>query len=122
MLTRNLRASDALLDAGHGGAGDLPPESDKLPVGFLTVAFIAITVVLVVVAVGARQLLWSTADKQIEEVSASVPNPELVELRQKEAAELGEYDVVDEAKGFYRIPINQAIEVYARGQGANGGQ
>ena len=122
MILNKRSAHEAQLALGSGHGGELPPEPDKLPVTFLVLFILAISAVLIVVAVGSKQLLWVAADKQLEEVYASVPNPELVELRQQEDAELGDYGVVDQGKGHYRIPIKQAIEAYARSQGGNGGQ
>lgn len=36
---------------------------------------------------------------------------ELIELRERETEELNSYELLDEEKGIYRIPINKAMEL-----------
>lgn len=110
------------MSAGHtpsetSNAGQLRPEPDNLPVGLLTGFIIAIAVFMVVVAIAARQLLFSTVQSQTNAVVNSVAPLQLSELRSKEQAQLESYDVIDEQKGLYRIPIDRAMEVYVQKAG-----
>lgn len=114
MLSHN---TQALAAQQHGSETPLAPEPDKLPVGFLAGFIAAIIVVVAVVGVVAQQLLLESARHQVQQVDLSVPNPQLQELNAQEEAALGNYDVVDKDKGLYRIPINQAIDLYVSGQG-----
>jgi hypothetical protein len=111
----------APLGSDHGGGPELPPESDSLPVGFLMAFFLAIAVLVVVVGIASKQLLWVTASHRIQEVDAGVANPELTEIHAKEEGILSSYDVVDPAKGLYRIPIKEAMDLYVRNHSQAGG-
>ena len=101
----------------HPNAGPLRPEPDNLPVGFLAGFIIAISAVMIFVAVVARQLLYTTVQHQIEAVDTSVAPRQLSELRWKEQAQLENYDAVDAEKGLYRIPIDLAIDAYVQKAG-----
>lgn len=115
MLSHNTKA---LAAQPNGSETPLAPEPDTLPVGFLAGFIVAIIVVVAVVFVVGQQLLLESARHKVQEVDLSVPNPQLQELRAQEDAALDNYDVVDQDKGLYRIPINQAIDLYVRGQGS----
>lgn len=62
--------------------------------------------------------LWAAFVRQAEaithEVVLSKPNPELQELRAKEAAELRSAAVLDADKGIHRIPMEQATSLFVR--------
>jgi hypothetical protein len=102
-----------LRSSGHSSGADLPPENDKPPVMLLGIFIILLIGIMVALGIASKQLLLTAADREQEEANAK-PNTELAELHAAEESVLTSYEVVDKAKGWYRIPIRNAIEEYAK--------
>lgn len=79
----------------------------------LSIITIVSVIVVVVVMLGINEFLLST-NEDLSYLTAPRPqNPELLELHAQEDKLLNNYEVVDEAKGIYRIPIERAMELIA---------
>ena len=101
------------MQSSHGS--ELPPETDKPPVILLSVFIVILIGIMVAVGLASKQLLWAAASREIE-VKQGPGNPslELSELHAAEDNVLGSFDLVDKEKGWYRIPIDNAIEEFAK--------
>jgi hypothetical protein len=99
------------------GGSELPPENDRPPVILLTVFIVVLFGGLALVAIASKQLLWTAAESSYDtRAGAGNPSLELQEMRAKEDSVLTSYDLVDQEKGFYRIPIQQAMDAFVTSQ------
>jgi len=89
-------------------------EDDKPPLKALVIFLSLITVFIIAVAISAKEGLWFVTSDREYDVDLSQPNREISELKATFHQELTTYDVVDDKKGFYRIPIDQAMEALAQ--------
>lgn len=105
-----------LRESEHNSQNPAEPqvERDHPPVLGLIVFLVCISVILVIVGFTAKQLLVSFTETQNKEVNLTVKNPLLLELQAKYHEQLNSYDVIDQAKGHYRIPIDKAMEIVVR--------
>jgi hypothetical protein len=89
-------------------------EPDSSPSVLLIVLMVILTIVLFAVGYAVKESLQVFLAGQQQAVDLSVPNPELVELRAQQNAELSGYDQLD--AGHYRIPIESAMDALVRSQ------
>lgn len=101
---------------GHGhSTGDSGSEPDESPAGMLGILFVILIVVLFAIGFATKAYLsYSVAEQQA--LQWSIPNPQLIEMGVKDLAELTSYDVVNEAQGQYRIPVEKAMEILVKNQ------
>jgi hypothetical protein len=92
----------------HSGHNNLGPEGDKSPTLLLGILLVCLTVLMLAIVFGSRQLLWITASLQHENVHASVDNPELIELKAKWNEELTTYKKLSD-EGVYQVPVEMAM-------------
>jgi hypothetical protein len=86
---------------------------DALPLRAIAAWVGGLAVVLVLVIVGLWQFFLHTAQQEVH-VKELVPvAPDLIRQRGRDAALLGRYEVVDEKRGRYRVPITRAMEALA---------
>ncbi len=99
------------LPAGPGAsAAHVGVEPDEPPTRRLFLQLAALAVVLVAALLGLWQFFKSSTAAEIYRKELSVPSRELSELSARDEGRLGTYDVVDEAKGIYQIPVQRAME------------
>lgn len=101
---------------GHEGGSSKDIEPDRPPVKLLTALLVLMIVGLGVFSVISKQLLVLLMAQQEHEVDLGVESPALREQRIKEQAQLTGYDVADQQKGLYQIPIDQAIDLLVKRQ------
>ncbi len=104
------------LGHGHGhSAGDNGSEPDESPAVMFGVLFVILIFVLVGLGIATKAFLSHSIAEQ-QALQWSVPNPQLIEMRAKELAELTSYEVVDDGQGRYRIPVEKAMEALVKSQ------
>jgi len=103
-----------------GASGNEPPiEPDKPPVlGLLAILAVA-TITLLAVGVACKQLLLYMTNKRDQDVNLSVPNPLFKELSAQYREELSTYEKINPEKGYYKIPIDQAMEALVKKESKN---
>ncbi len=74
-----------------------------------------ISVILLLAIIVAAQVLFYGAQRIEDESKLYAPQPqELLELQSQQLAEISGYKVIDKQTGRVAIPIERAIEIYAR--------
>jgi hypothetical protein len=106
-----------VLDQHHQSAGQTTIEPDNLPVKPIAWFVVALVVIVAGVMIGMRQLYWFTTTNLVQTNELDVPNKLLSELNASDKDQLSTYDVVDPAKGLYRIPIDEAMKLYVKQNG-----
>jgi hypothetical protein len=91
-------------------------EPDNGPAGLMIVLLSLTTIVLFGVGYAVKESLQVFLVGQQVKVDLSVPNPELTELQAKSQADLSGFAQVDAAKGFYKIPVDRAMDALVRNQ------
>lgn len=94
---------------------EIANEPDSPPNLVLFVALAVTAIVLVVTVIVLTHFFDANARDDISAKETSQPSEELLKQRQLDNEKLTSYDVIDESKGLYQIPIEQAIEKLARG-------
>lgn len=97
-------------DTSSSGVEGDQPQSLTL---FVLVAVLSIS--LVVIVIGIRELVWMTADQINEQDNISL-DQKTREEKEAIKADLQKYDVVDQQKGIYQIPIDRAMEILVQRQ------
>ena len=86
-----------------------------------TVIWTIITVVvLTVMVVGLDEYFTYVKEQQYYESVLALPSQELLDLLAQEELELNSYELIDSARGLYRIPVDSAIELVLREAGVAG--
>lgn len=89
-------------------------EPDRTNVALLG-SLVAITAAVLVVTVWGLDVYFTRQTEALRyEKVLSVPNPELIQLRQQEQTWLTSYAVVDREKGVYSIPVDQAMKLFVQ--------
>lgn len=90
----------------HGSTG-YEKKDVNVPLVLWISAAVAVLIVLSVLFV--QEYVTMQAEKAAYEIRLKPDNPQLLELRAHEQAELAATKVIDSAKGLYQIPIERAI-------------
>jgi len=106
-----------VLDLNQQSAGHTTIEPDNLPVKPIAWFVLALVLIVAGVMIAMRQLYWVTTTSLVQSSELDVPNKLLSELNAADKDQLSSYDVVDPAKGIYRIPIDEAIKLYVKKNG-----
>ena len=72
---------------------------------FATVALIVFFVVFI------RDYFLLSVDKAVQAEALNNPNPELIEINEKDKELLSGYGILDREKGIYKIPIDEAMKI-----------
>lgn len=95
-----------------GSHGIAEAEADRANVSAVGIAF-ALTAIAVAVT---SYLLWIYFQREVETIRyqqiLSVPSTDLQVLRQEEQTWLHTYGVANPEKGFYRVPIEEAMGLF----------
>lgn len=84
----------------------------------LTVIWTIIAVVtLVVMVICLEEYFTYVKEQQYYESVLAPPSVELLKLLEQAELELNSYELIDTAKGLYRIPVDSAIELILREAG-----
>lgn len=78
---------------------------------------VALIVIVVGTFVAMNQLYWITSTSEIQTKELDVPNRLLTTIQAADKEELGNYAELDDKKGVYRLPIEDAIKLYVRKNG-----
>ena len=105
------------LDQHHQTAGQTTIEPDNLPVKTIAWAVVALIIIVAGTIIGVNQLYWFTSTKLVQSNELDVPNTLLSELNAADKDQLSNYDVIDQQKGLYRLPIDEAIKLYVKNNG-----
>jgi hypothetical protein len=84
---------------------------DRMPALRIGAWVLALAVALAVILVGLYQLFIVTAQQEVFEKELQPVAADLVRQRDRDASLLGRYEVADEKRGRYRIPISRAMEL-----------
>jgi hypothetical protein len=112
--------SDILAPAGapgEAGASGADPraqggvEPDSPPTRRLFLQLVALVVVLIGALIGLWQFFKLDTAAEIYRKELSVPNRELLELTARDEGRLSDYDLLDEKKGVYQIPVRRAMQM-----------
>ncbi len=77
--------------------------------------FTAITVVLLVVMIVGIQIFFNQIwDTEVTERVLQVPSQDLKNVHNREDAALGQYKMLDRAKGVVNLPISRAMELFVK--------
>ena len=95
----------------HGSGGY---EKKDVNVKGIILAAIAIVAIIVASLVIVDQYVRSQNEQAIFENRLEPENPQLLELRRYEDAELNACKRLDSVKGWYQIPIDRAMELVAQ--------
>lgn len=76
----------------------------------LTVWLVAVVGVCLLMAVLVKVMLDYTAPPPVDRARAAERAKALADINAAGAATLGSYGIVDQAKGIYRLPIDQAMQ------------
>jgi len=80
--------------------------------------FTAITVVLLVVMIVGIQVFFNQIwDTEVSTRVLQVPSEDLKNVHNREDAALGQYKMLDRAKGTVNLPISRAMELFAKEAG-----
>ncbi|NBO38127.1 hypothetical protein EBU99_06055 [bacterium] len=109
--------SKEVLDQHHQTAGHVGIEPDNLPVKSIAWAMVALVVIVAACFIVGRQLYWYASSNAVQEAELNVPNKLLSELNAADKDQLTNYDVVDQQKGVYRLPIDEGIKLYVKKNG-----
>lgn len=83
-----------------------------------TILWTIITVVtLAVMVICLDEYFTYVKEQQYYEAVLAPPSLELLKLQKQEDLELNSYELIDTAKGLYRIPLDSAIELMLREAG-----
>jgi hypothetical protein len=105
------------LDQNQQSSGHSGIEPDNLPVGTIGWAVVALVIIVVGTVIGVNQLYWFTSSKAVQHIELDQPNTLLQTLNAADQSVLTTYDVVDQQKGIYRLPIDEAIKLYVKQNG-----
>lgn len=105
------------LDQHHQTAGQTTIEPDNLPVKTIAWAVVALIIIVAGTIIGVNQLYWFTSTTLVQSNELDVPNRLLSELNAADKDQLSNYDVIDQQKGLYRLPIDEAIKLYVKNNG-----
>jgi hypothetical protein len=106
-----------VLDQSHQTAGQTSIEPDNLPVKSITWALVALIVIVAGTIIAVRQLYWFTSSKLVQTNELDVPNKLLSEFNAADKDQLSNFDVVDQQKGIFRLPIDEAMKLYVKKNG-----
>jgi hypothetical protein len=106
-----------VLDQHHQSAGHTTIEPDNLPVKPIAWFVVALVVIVAGVMFAMRQIYWASTTSLVQTTELDVPNKLLSELNAADKDQLSTYDVVDQGKGLYRIPIDEAMKLYVKQNG-----
>ncbi len=84
---------------------------DQVPARRIGAWVFAFALVLAVTLVGLYELVLAMSEREVYVRQLRPVSPELVRQRDREESTLGRYEVVDEKRGRYRIPITRAMEL-----------
>jgi hypothetical protein len=95
----------------HGSGG-----YEKKDVNVKAVLLVAavIVVVIVISVLGVNQFVIYEKEKSAYEIRLKPDNPQLLELQAHEDSVLTSYKLLDTVKGYYQIPIDQAMDRVAK--------
>ncbi|MBM3380853.1 MAG: hypothetical protein FJY29_00210 [Betaproteobacteria bacterium] len=105
------------LDQHQQASGHAGIEPDNLPVGTIGWAVVALVIIVVGTVIGVNQLYWFTSSKAVQQIELDQPNTLLQTLNAADQSVLTTYDVVDQQKGIYRLPIDEAMKLYVQRNG-----
>ncbi|MEN9528545.1 MAG: hypothetical protein RI932_418 [Pseudomonadota bacterium] len=105
------------LDQHQPSSGNTGIEPDNLPVGTIGWAVVALIVIVVGTVIGVKQLYWFTSSNAVQKIELDQPNTLLQTLEAADRSVLTTYDVVDQQKGIYRLPIDEAMKLYVKQNG-----
>lgn len=105
------------LDQHHQTAGQSTIEPDNLPVKPIAWAIVALVFIVVGTIFAVRQLYWASSSSLVQKNELDVPNKLLSELNAADKDQLSNYDVIDQQKGIYRLPIDEAMKLYIKKNG-----
>lgn len=74
---------------------------------------LAVVIIIVVFVVLLRDYFLYNVENAVYN-EATIPSQELVEIRQSAEKLITEYGVIDQQKGVYRIPIDNAMELVVK--------
>jgi hypothetical protein len=86
---------------------------DRLPVLRIGAWVLGLAFVLAAILVGLYQLFIAMAGAEVNAKELQPISADLVRQRDRDEALLGRYDVADEKRGRYRIPVTRAMELLA---------
>lgn len=92
-------------------------EPDNLPTGKIGWAVLFLVVTVAAVMIGTNQLYWWTSTQAIQKIELDQENTLLKQLNAADQSVLTTYDVIDQQKGVYRIPIDEAMKLYVEEKG-----
>jgi hypothetical protein len=106
-----------MLDQHQQSSGHTGIEPDNLPVGTIGWSVFILVILVAAVIVGTRQLYWFTSSKAVQKIELDQPNTLLEQLNAADQSVLTTYDLIDQQKGIYRIPIDEAMKLYVKKNG-----
>jgi hypothetical protein len=98
-------------DAGHGSDGHEPEgpfEKDNPRMTVITVAYVAIALVVIVAVIGTREFFNGLVRSEKQAKVGDRVSSLLTDLRKTEQAHLSTYQWVDKDKGLVRMPSDKA--------------
>lgn len=99
-------------NSGHSGI-----EPDNLPVGTIGWALLILVFIVAGTMIAVNQLYWFTSTKAVQTTELDQPNRLLQELNASDESVLTTYDVIDQTKGVYRLPIDEAMKLFVQKNG-----
>ena len=105
------------LDQNHQTSGQTSIEPDNLPIRSITLALVALIAIVVGTIIVVRHLYWFTSSKMVQTNELDVPNKLLSELNAADKDQLNNFDVIDQQKGVFRLPIDEAMKLYVKKNG-----
>lgn len=89
-------------------------QPDDVPVGLMFALLGALVAIVLVALIVLWQYFGSTTDKVVAKQSLAKPSRVLKRVLKKQQQKLEASGVTDEAKGKYRIPVAQAMQILVR--------
>jgi hypothetical protein len=106
--------TEASHDAGHGADGHEPEgpfEKDNPRMTVITVAYVAIALVVIVAVIGTREFFNGLVRSEKQAKVGDPVSSLLTDLRKTEQAHLTSYQWVDKDKGLVRMPSDKARDL-----------
>jgi hypothetical protein len=95
-------------DSERPDAGYTP---DRVPALRIGAWVFGLGLVLALTLVGLKQLFVAMTEREVYDKQLQPVAADLVRQRDRDESALGRYEVVDEKRGRYRIPITRAMEL-----------